>query len=63
MIHKGIFYDLGIPASEENANYLEKKIINIVGMNGHECSEIWSKVSECLDNPVLKERLRSKLAR
>lgn len=62
MINKGIFNDLGITASEENADELEEKIARIVGLSGHDCSKVWEEVSRWLDNPKLKENLKSKLS-
>ena len=61
MIRKGIFFELGIPASEENAEELAKKIADIVGMGGHNCSEIWARVNHWLETPKLKEEFRRKL--
>jgi hypothetical protein len=61
MIRKGIFYDMGIPVSEENAKELETIITDVVKMRGQECSEIWKKVSRWLDDPTLRETLRKKI--
>ena len=63
MINKGIFNDLGIIASEENADYLEEKIAKIVGLSGSDCSKVWEEVSRWLDNPKLRENLKLKLSR
>lgn len=62
MINKGIFNDLGIIASEENADDLEEKIAGIVGLSGSDCSKVWEEVSRWLDNPKLRENLKSKLS-
>jgi len=61
MIRKGIFYDLGIPTSEGRAEELERKIKTIVGMDGHNCHEVWTKVNQWLEDPKLRESLRKKL--
>ena len=61
MIRKGIFFDMGVPASEENAEELSEKIAGIVGMSGRDCSKIWAKVSKWLEDPNLRETLRKKL--
>ena len=61
MIRKGIFFELGISASEENADDLESKIANIVGLSGHRCDEVWTEVSAWLENKRLKETLKQKL--
>lgn len=62
MINKGIFNDLGIIASEENADDLGEKIAKIVGLSGSDCSKVWEEVSRWLDNPSLRNTLRKKLA-
>lgn len=62
MIRRGILYEMGIPASEDNAEELEEKISSIVGLKGEDCSKVWSKVSEWLEDPKLKRTLREKLA-
>ncbi|MDP2720652.1 MAG: hypothetical protein Q8O75_01800 [bacterium] len=62
MVRKGIFYDMGIPVSEDDADSVEGKIAGIVGMRGRECHEIWKKVSEWLEDPKLKEDLKNKLS-
>lgn len=62
MIRKGIFYEMGIPASEDNADELEARISGIVGMKDADCSTTWAKVREWLENPQLKETLREKLS-
>jgi len=62
MIRKGIFYEMGIPASEDNADELEERISGIVGMKDADCSTTWAKVREWLENPQLKETLREKLS-
>lgn len=61
MIRKGIFYDMGIPASEENADKLEEEVAIIVAMKGHDCARVWAKVSQWLEDPKRKEILRSRL--
>ena len=61
MIRKGIFYEMDIPASEEDAEELEAIIVDIVGMKGQECPEIWKKVSCWLDKPNLRETLRKRI--
>ena len=62
MINKGIFTEMGIIASEENADELEEKIAKIVGLSGHDCSKVWVEVSKWLDNPQLRENLKLKLS-
>ena len=62
MIRKGIFYEMGIPASEDNADELEERISGIVGMKNADCATTWAKVREWLENPQLKETLREKLS-
>lgn len=61
MIRRGIFFELGIPASEENAEELEMKISNIVGMNGHDCDKVWPEVRRWLEDPKLKNKLKEGL--
>jgi hypothetical protein len=61
MIRKGIFYEMEIPISEENADDMEETIVDIVAMRGQECPEIWKKVSQWLDDPTLRETLRKKI--
>ena len=62
MIRKGIFYEMGIPASEETADELEERISGIVGMKDADCSATWAKVKEWLENPKLRKVLREKLS-
>lgn len=62
MIRRGILYEMGIPASEDNAKELEEKISDIVGLKGEDCSKVWSRVNEWLEDPKMKETLREKLA-
>jgi len=61
MIRRGIFFEMGIPASEENANDLEKKIATIVGKSGQECQEVWGEVSKWLDDKSLRQTLKQRL--
>ncbi len=61
MIRKGIFYEMGIPASEESAQELEEVIVDALNMKGQECSETWKKVSRWLDDPNLRETLKKKI--
>ena len=61
MIRKGIFFELGVSASEENAEDLENKIASIVDLPGHKCDEVWAKVSIWLEDARLKETLKQKL--
>jgi hypothetical protein len=62
MIRKGIFYELGIPASEENAKELEEKITRIVGMEGADCAKTWLEVRTWLENGKLRNSLKTQLS-
>ncbi len=53
---------MGIPASEDNADELEERISDIVGMKNADCATTWAKVREWLEDPQLKETLREKLS-
>jgi len=61
MINKGIFTEMGITATEENADALEEKIAKIVGLSGRDCSKVWEEVNRWLENPKLRKDLKSKL--
>lgn len=63
MIRRGIFFELGVSASEENADDLEKRISKIVGMPNHSCDEVWAEVSKWLENQKLRSLLKEKLSR
>lgn len=61
MIRRGIFFELGVAASEENACNLETKISDIVGMSGHDCDKVWIEVCHWLEDPRLKNKLKDGL--
>ena len=61
MIQRGIFFELGVPVSEEDTDEMKEKIAHIVGMDNRDCSEIWAEVRKWLEDPKLKEKFQNKL--